>query len=107
MNKEDRKYHDAFKDSVREQESRKVEAEKRPGQSPWMGLGMFGMIGWSVSVPTLLGVALGTWLDKNHPQAFSWTLSLLLAGLLIGCLIAWNWVAKENRQMHSKDGHDE
>ena len=27
---------------------------------------MMGLIGWSVAVPTLLGAALGLWLDKNH-----------------------------------------
>ena len=33
----------------------------------WFGLGMMGLIGWSVVVPTLLGAALGIWLDKRHP----------------------------------------
>lgn len=60
-----------------------------------MGLGMFGMVGWSVAVPTLLGVALGIWLDKTFPQSFSWTLTGLILGLIAGCVIAWNWVIKE------------
>jgi ATP synthase protein I len=44
-------------------------------------LGMMGLIGWSVAVPTLLGAALGIWLDKHHPGKHSWTLALLVAGL--------------------------
>jgi ATP synthase protein I len=35
----------------------------------WFGLGMMGLIGWSVAIPTLLGAALGLWLDKRHPGA--------------------------------------
>jgi predicted F0F1-ATPase subunit len=34
----------------------------------WFGLGMMGLIGWSVAVPTLLGAALGLWLDSRHPR---------------------------------------
>ena len=42
---------------------------------------MMGLIGWSVAVPTLLGAALGLWLDQHHPGKHSWTLALLVAGL--------------------------
>lgn len=66
----------------------------------WFGLGMMGMVGWSVAVPTLLGAALGLWLDKTHPQSFSWTLTLLFTGLITGSVIAWYWVANEDKEMH-------
>ena len=36
-------------------------------QGVWFGLGMMGLIGWSVIVPTLLGAALGIWLGQHHP----------------------------------------
>ena len=58
-------------------------------QSAWSGFGMFGMIGWSVVVPALLGAALGIWLDRHYHQSFSWTLTFLLAGTILGCIIAW------------------
>jgi len=60
---------------------------------------MTGLIGWSVVVPTLAGVALGIWLDKHHPGGHSWTLMLLVIGLAIGCLNAWHWVARENKEI--------
>ena len=66
----------------------------------WSGLGMMGLVGWSVVVPTLLGAVLGIWLDKHYPGVHSWTLALLIAGLAIGCLNAWHWVVKENREIH-------
>ena len=43
---------------------------------------MSGLIGWSVAVPTLLGAMLGLWLDRRHPGAHSWTLMLLVVGLV-------------------------
>lgn len=76
---------------------RKLVALNQPSRGVWLGLGMMGMVGWSVAVPTLLGAWLGSWLDARHPGGRSWTLALLVAGLALGCLNAWHWVAKANR----------
>jgi ATP synthase protein I len=78
--------------------ARKLDAKYHPAR-PWLGLGMMGMIGWSVAVPTLLGIALGVWLDTYHAGIHRWTLALLVAGLVLGCVNAWYWVAKEDRAM--------
>jgi ATP synthase protein I len=67
---------------------------------------MMGIIGWSVTVPTLLGVALGIWLDNRHQGSHSWTLALLVAGLAIGCANAWYWVAKENKAIMDEQEDD-
>ena len=92
---EDKKNGNIFSREVVEKEMRKLKALNENKRSPWFGLGMFGMVGWSVAVPTLLGTALGIWLDKTYPQSFSWTLTCLILGLAAGCLIAWNWIIKE------------
>jgi ATP synthase protein I len=84
--------------------ARKLDARRNSGRIVWSGLGMMGLVGWSVTVPTLLGAALGLWLDKHHPAAHSWTLSLLIAGLALGCWNAWRWVAREDDAMHRSDG---
>jgi ATP synthase protein I len=76
---------------------RKIKARHNPAPGVWFGLGMMGLIGWSVAVPTLLGAALGLWLDKHHPGTHSWTLALLVAGLALGCFNAWRWVVKEDK----------
>lgn len=81
--------------------ARKLKARRDATQGVWFGLGMMGLIGWSVAVPTLLGAALGLWLDARHPGTHSWTLALLVAGLAIGCLNAWHWVAKQDKAMHA------
>ena len=90
----------AFGKQVGEKEIRKLKAQSERKRSVWLGLGMFGMVGWSVAAPTVAGAALGYWLDQKYPQVFSWTLTLLVAGLVTGSVIAWNWVAQQNEEMH-------
>jgi len=63
---------------------------------------MMGLIGWSVVVPTLLGAALGTWLDKSYSDSHSWTLVFLVAGLCIGCLNVWRWMSKQHHDMQDE-----
>jgi ATP synthase protein I len=75
--------------------ARKLEAQRRGTQGAWSGFGMFGVIGWSVAVPTVLGAWFGAWCDKHYPGSRSWTLALLVAGLAIGCANAWYWVAQQ------------
>ena len=80
--------------------TRKLRAQKNVTKTVWFGLGMMGLIGWSVAIPTLLGAMLGLWLDRLYPTGRSWTLALLVAGLCLGCFNAWHWVAKEEQAMH-------
>lgn len=83
-------------DSVVGKKARRRLAARAEGDRSWFWLGMLGLIGWSVTVPTLLGVALGLWLDRAVPTGFSWTISMLFVGLVIGLLNAWLWVRQES-----------
>ncbi len=74
---------------------RKARGERKRGI--WFGLGMFGLVGWSVAIPTLAGIALGLWLDARFDDRVSWTLTLLFVGVALGCLNAWWWVRRESR----------
>ena len=85
---------------------RKLRARRQGVPGVWFGLGMMGLVGWSVVVPTLLGAALGIWLDKRYPGRHAWTLALLVAGLVLGCFNAWHWVAKEDRAMRRDQEQD-
>jgi ATP synthase protein I len=91
-----------FVEQVGTKAARKLKARRHPTPGVWFGLGMMGLIGWSVALPTLLGAALGLWLDKQHPGTHSWTLALLVAGLALGCFNAWHWVAKEDKAMREE-----
>lgn len=96
-----------FSELVGTKAARKLKARRDSWSGVWFGLGMMGMVGWSVAVPTLLGATLGIWLDKHYPGDRSWTLALLVAGLAAGCMIAWRWVAKEEQAMKEGEGADD
>jgi len=85
---------DTFPKKIYDREKRKMDARKE-GKRIWFGLGMFGVVGWSVALPTVIGGFLGTWIDSNWPSRYSWTLMLILGGLGFGCFTAWNWLQKE------------
>ncbi|HEV7930674.1 MAG TPA: AtpZ/AtpI family protein [Nitrosospira sp.] len=85
--------------------ARKLKAQREKpdaDRAVWSGLSMMGLVGWSVVVPTLLGAGLGVWLDRRYPTSHSWTLALLLAGLIVGCFNAWYWVTREDRETHKQ-----
>jgi ATP synthase protein I len=87
--------------------ARKLKARKST-QGAWFGFRMFGLVGWSVVVPTLIGAAFGHWLDQCYPGKHSWTLTLLIIGLCFGCLNAWHWVATEDKAIRDEsEGKDE
>lgn len=86
---------------------RKLKAQRNATPGVWSGLGVMGLVGWSVVVPTLLGAALGLWLDRRYPGGRTWTLALLMAGLTLGCLNAWHWVSKEDQAMREEPEDDD
>jgi len=57
------------------------------------------VVGWSVAIPTLLGVLLGVWIDLTWPSARSWTIMLLVGGLGLGCVNAWLWISRQRRKI--------
>ena len=85
-----------YSQEVGAHETRKLKARREALKSVWFGFGMFGMVGWSVAVPTVLGALLGIKLDQRYPSPHSWTLSLIIVGLVIGILNAWHWVSTES-----------
>jgi ATP synthase protein I len=95
-----------FAQKVGARADRKLKANRHSSKEVWLGLGMMGLVGWSVVVPTLLGAALGAWLDDYHPEKFSWTLALLVSGLCLGCLNAWHWVSKQDEAIRETDSNE-
>jgi ATP synthase protein I len=93
-------------EAVGVKEARKMRARRQKDRSVWFGLGMFGLVGWSVAIPTLVGIALGVWIDLKWPSRYSWTLMLLIIGVILGCLNAWFWVWRE-RKMISEENEEQ
>jgi ATP synthase protein I len=83
---------DRFVAEVRRQAER---AQAARHMTFWQGLGVVGSVGWMVSLPAVVGALLGRWIDAHCSSGIFWTLSLLTAGLGLGCLTAWHQTRKE------------
>lgn len=81
-------------EKIEKDSTKKIKAQEE-GPEIMFGLGLFGIVGWSVAIPTVLGIALGVFLDKRFSQTFSWTLTLLFAGIILGSLNAWHWIKEK------------
>lgn len=84
-----------FQSAVERKSQRKIQCEEEGKRSPWFGLGMFGLIGWSIALPTVAGVLLGGWIDANWPGRVSWKLTFLFFGVVTGFVMALYWMRKE------------
>jgi ATP synthase protein I len=83
--------------------ARRDNARRTGRHTAWFGLGMFGLVGWAVAVPTLAGIAAGVWLDGRLSGGPSWALTGLVAGVALGCMNAWWWVQRTGRQGDDDD----
>lgn len=92
-----------FSKSIETKERRMLKEKSRTKHPILKNLGMFGLIGWTVAAPTLLGTFAGNWLDERYPSQRSWTLTLLIAGLVLGCLGAWFWLSKEKKDIQKEE----
>lgn len=81
-------------EAIRRRAERMQKTRDEPKYSPLNGLGVFGVIGWSVAIPTVAGALLGGWLNRVAPQSFSWPIALILGGVVVGAMVAWNWIDK-------------
>lgn len=97
---------DDFSEQVGVKAARRLRAQRGKRRSVWSGFAFFGLVGWSVVVPTLIGAAAGLWLDRHHPGERSWTLVLLVAGLVLGCINAWRWIENEQREIRREHEDD-
>jgi ATP synthase protein I len=88
-----------MKNSVTKKTSRMMASRQRPKERLWRGFASFGLVGWTIALPTFLGAALGRFLDRHYSSAHSWTLSLLVAGLVLGCAAAWIWIEGEEKRI--------
>ena len=78
--------------SIRQRRDRRA-AWLREGE-PSFGryLAQVGVLGWTIVVPTLIGVFVGRWLDRRLGTGIFWTGPLLLWVWRLGCWSAWKWM---------------
>ena len=97
---------DNFSQDVRDREKRRLRSLKQD-KHVWFGLGMFGMVGWSIAVPSVVGVFIGLWIDSNLTGRYSWTLMLFIVGLGLGCYNVWYWLQKERESINKQEDEDD
>lgn len=97
---------DKFPRDVLDRERRKLRS-LRQDKHVWFGLGMFGMVGWSIAVPAVGGAFVGLWIDSNVSGRYSWTLMLFFAGLCLGCYNVWYWLQKERASINKEGEGDD
>ena len=87
--------HGSLDEAVRTRRQRRERWQREGERSLGQNLAMIGAIGWTIVTPTLVGIFVGRWLDRHFGMGVFWTLGLLVAGLALGCTLAW-------RRMHSE-----
>ena len=87
--------HERLSEAVKTRQERRERWQREGERSIGQNLAMIGVLGWTIVLPTLLGLFAGRWLDRQFHMGIFWTLSLLVVGLTAGCMLAW-------RRMHSE-----
>lgn len=81
-------------EEVRLQRERRARAQRESGRSIGQDLALVGVIGWTLVIPALLGVYAGRALDRRFGSGVFWTLGLLVAGIAVGSVLAWQRLNK-------------
>ena len=88
---------DRLLSAAREAFEREARGRENPEPSLGARLGQIGVLGWTIVLPTLLGLLLGQWLDRTFmskasgPHVF-FSATFLMLGVAIGFWSAWRWM---------------
>jgi len=79
-------------DAARLGRMRAQEARSDPEPSLARRFGQIGVLGWTIVGPTILGVALGAFLDKRLGTHITLTAALTFLGAGLGLWLALRWM---------------
>jgi ATP synthase protein I len=88
-------YPERLDEAVRLRRNRRERWEREGERSVGQNLAMIGALGWTIVTPILIGIFAGRWLDRVFGSGIFWTLGLLVAGLALGCTLAWKRMQRE------------
>jgi len=75
----------------------RLERREHSAESFWRSLSVLGTVGWSITLPAIAGVWVGRRLDTSFDTGVRFTLMLLVAGVMLGSVVAWR-VVREHRK---------
>ena len=81
--------------AVKTRQERRARWQREGERTIGQNLAMIGALGWTIVTPTLVGIFVGRWLDRQFAMGIFWTLGLLVLGLAAGCALAWNRIHRE------------
>jgi len=79
-------------EAARRSQDREAQARRDPEPSLARRLGQIGVLGWTIVGPTILGVALGGWLDRRLETHITMTAALTFLGAGLGFWLALRWM---------------
>lgn len=71
--------------------------KKKPQGTHFSWYKHIGMIGWSITIYTLIAMAVGVLLDSLWKSSNFWKLIFLMAGFITGWFNAWYWFNQEKK----------
>lgn len=85
-------HRDRMAEAAREASQRADEGRSDPEPSLGTRLGQIGVLGWTMILPTLLGVFAGRWLDRTFGTGIFFSAPLLMLGAALGFWFSWRWM---------------
>ncbi|SOE53396.1 F0F1-ATPase subunit, putative [Burkholderia sp. OK233] len=86
--------------AARQAAERDLRGREEPEPSLGSRLGQIGILGWAIVLPTLMGLALGHWLDRTFGTGVFFSAPLLMIGAAVGFWSAWKWMHRQQRNHH-------
>ena len=87
---------EVFSEKIETKSKKKIKARKE-GSEIAFGLGAFGIVGWSIAIRTIALTFLELYSDWISATELSWTITMMFAGIIIGCLNAWYWIKEKSQ----------
>lgn len=75
----------------------RLERREPSAASFWRSLSVLGTVGWSIALPAAAGAWLGHRLDLRLESGVRFTLMFLVAGVLLGSVVAWRIVREQRK----------
>jgi ATP synthase protein I len=79
-------------EAARRAAERSKAGKKNPEPSLGARLGQIGILGWTIVVPTLIGLFVGRWLDRILGTGVLFSAPLIMIGAAVGFWSAWKWM---------------
>lgn len=80
--------------AIRKRERERRRWEEEGERSVWQNLAMLGALGWLIVIPTLVGLAVGRWLDRTFETGITLTAAGIFLGVCAGGVLAWQRMNK-------------